>query len=144
MKDLRVIRRILKDTKADRIWVAFVLFVLVSGLIVWLAEPDIATYGDALWYCYAVITTVGFGDVVAVTAVVRVISVLLSAFAVLVIAIITGVIVNYYNQIVSLRQKETFVAFMDRLEHLTELSTEELAEMSEQVKSFRASSGRQR
>ena len=94
------------------------------------------SYGDALWYCYAVVTTIGFGDVVAQSFLSRVLSVLLSVSAALVIALITGVVVNYYNQISALRQKETLAAFVDKLEHLPELPPEELEQISLRVREF--------
>jgi len=37
-------------------------FVVGDALFIWLFDPAIATFGDALWYCCAVISTVGFGD----------------------------------------------------------------------------------
>ena len=35
------------------------------------------SFGDALWYSFAVVTTIGFGDVVATTLVGRIITVIL-------------------------------------------------------------------
>jgi voltage-gated potassium channel len=52
----------------------------------------------------------------------------------MVIAIVTGVIVNYYNQLVSIRQKESLTALIEKLKILPELSKEELAEISDQIK----------
>ena len=133
---IRVLRQVMKRTGADKIWTGFLIQLLVSAGIIWLLEPEIPTYGNALWYCYAVVTTIGFGDVVARHLLSRVLSVLLSVSAALVIALITGVVVNYYNQITQLKQKETISAFLDRLEHLPELSREELLEISQRVKEF--------
>ena len=58
-------------------------------------------------------------------------------YAVLVIAIITGVVVNYYNELVELRKSETISAVLDRLEQLPEMSKEELVELSEKVHKLR-------
>ena len=55
----------------------------------------------------------------------------------MVIAIITGVIVNYFNHISSIRNEETLAAFMDKLEHLPELPPEELEQLSLKVRDFR-------
>ena len=83
------------------------------------------------------ITTVGFGDVVVTSHLSRIISMILSAYAVLVIAIITGVVVNYYNQIMEMRQSETITAVLDRLEQLPEMSKDELEELSGRIKTMR-------
>lgn len=139
MKKLRILGEILRRTHADKIVLGFVAFVFIDALIIWLAEPDITRYGDSLWYCYVALATIGFGDIVAKTLIGRVCTVVLSLYATLVIAIVTGVVVNYYMQIIQLRQKETLTNLMDRLEQLPEMSTEELQEISDKVKHFRKS-----
>jgi len=139
MRILRVLKGILQRTHTDRIFLGFVGFFLVDALVIFLAEPAVEHYGDALWYCYIVIATVGFGDIAAATLVGRVATVLLSLAAILVVALITGVIVNAYSEMIRLQQKETLTHFMDRLERLPELSQAELGELSDQVKTFRKS-----
>lgn len=61
-------------------------------------EPGISSYPDALWYCFAVVTTIGFGDFAAVTPVGRILTVILGLYGIVVVAVITSVIVNYYNE----------------------------------------------
>ena len=136
MRKLRVLARILKRTGAHRIALGFLLFLFICGVVIWIREPGITRLTDALWYCYTVVTTIGFGDVTVTTRLSRILSVLLSVYAVLVIAIVTGVVVNYYNQIVALKQKQTLSAFVDKLEHLPELSTEELEDLSDRVRKY--------
>ncbi len=131
------LKNIMKNTHTDRIVLGYLLFVFVSALLIMITEPKIDNYGDALWYCYAVISTAGFGDVVVTGVLPKIISVLVTIYSIFIIAIVTGVVVNYYNQLISVRNKETLNAFMDRLEHLPELSDEELAELSERVMLFR-------
>ena len=136
MKRLRVLRNILVRTKTDKILIAYVVFVLLSALLIVLVDPAITSYADALWYCYAVISTAGFGDVVATTFVSKILSLLVTMFSTIVIAIVTGVVVNFYTQIIEMQQKETITAFMDKLEHLENMSKEELKEISAKVKKF--------
>lgn len=137
MRKLKILGRIMKETRADRILSGFVIFYVGCAVIIWLWEPGIKSLGDALWYCYAVITTIGFGDIIVTTHIARIISVVLSIYAVLVIAIVTGVIVNYFTQIVQLRQKDTLVSVLDKLEHLPEMSERELEELSKQIHDMR-------
>ena len=137
MRKLKILGRIMKETRADRILSGFVIFYVGCAVIIWLWEPGIKSLGDALWYCYAVITTIGFGDIIVTTHIARIISVVLSIYAVLVIAIVTGVIVNYFTQIVQLRQKETLASVLDKLERLPEMSERELEELSKQIHDMR-------
>ncbi|MBQ2971664.1 MAG: two pore domain potassium channel family protein [Ruminococcus sp.] len=136
MKKLRVLRNILVRTKTNQILLTYIVFVLLSALLILLLDPAVTRYGDALWYCYAVISTAGFGDVVVTTLFSKIISVLVTAYSTIVIAIVTGVVVNFYTEITELSRKETLTAFMDKLEHLDTMSKEELREISSQVKKF--------
>ena len=137
MKKLRILWGILRHTHADRILLGFVLFLLADAAIIQIVEPDINRYGDALWYCYAVISTAGFGDIVAVTFIGKACSVLLTIYTLFVVAIVTGVVVNFYTQLVELQRKETLAAFMDKLERLPELSKDELETISRNIKRYR-------
>ena len=134
---LRTIWNIMKHTHTDKVLLTYLVFVFVDAALIWVFQPTLKTYREALWYCYAVISTAGFGDVVVTTFIPKLLSVLLTAYSLLVIAIITGVIANYYMQVLQARDKETLVHFMDRVEQLPELSKEELAELAEKVKTFR-------
>ncbi len=135
--NLRTLRNILRHTKADRVLLVYIVFVFAAALLIWIFEPTITTYRGALWYCYAVISTAGFGDVVVTTLIPKILSVIITAYSLLVIAIVTGVVVNYYNQVIAIKDKETMIAFLDQVERLPELSKEELKTLSDQVKQFR-------
>ena len=137
LKNLRILRGILRDTGVTKIMVIFLAFVVACAFVVWLCEPGIRTFADGLWYCYAVVTTVGFGDIIVQTPVAKILSVILSVYAVIVIAILTGVIVNFFMKISRLKNKWSLDAVADKLEHLPELSKEELEELSQKVKEFR-------
>ena len=134
---LKLLGNILRHTGADRVLLSFTGFVFVDAALIWLFEPTIKTYGGALWYCYAVISTAGFGDVVVTSLIAKILSVVLTIYALLALAILTGVVVNFYNQVIEIRDKETIRSFMDQMERLPELAQEELETLSGQVKRFR-------
>lgn len=136
MKRLKVLKKVLHYTKADKILWSYLGFVLAIAAVIMLADPTINSYGDSLWYCCATISTAGFGDLVATTAISRIATVLLMIVSVLVLAVVTGVIVNYYNQLISIKQNDTVAAFVHKLEKLPELSKEELQEMADKVAKF--------
>ena len=126
MKKLKLLWMILKRTKATQILSGYIVFLFVSAAIIQLVELDINHYGDALWYCYAVLSTAGFGDIVAITFIGKLVSVLVTIYT-----------INYYGQIVEMQRRETAVMFLDKLERLPELSKEELEDISKRVKKFR-------
>ena len=129
MKKLKLLWMILKRTKATQILSGYIVFLFVSAAIIQLVEPDINRYGDALWYCYAVLSTAGFGDIVAITFIGKLVSVLVTIYTIFVVAIVTGV--------VEMQRRETAMMFLDKLERLPELSKEELEDISKRVKKFR-------
>ena len=137
MKKLRILRSVLKKTKADKIILSFVIFLFISAFIILLVEPDITRYGDALWYCYAVFSTIGFGDIVATTLVGRIISALITVYALFQVAVVTGVVVSFYNGCVEAQFKESKEAFLDKLQRLDELSKEELEEIAKKARKWK-------
>lgn len=136
MEKLQILKNVLVRTRADKIITTYLLFVLLSAIVIRVIEPGISNLPKALWYCYSVISTAGFGDVVVTTFIGKLISVLLTVYSLLVIALVTGVIVNYYNQLIQIRQKETLAAFTDKLQRLPELSEDELKEISQNVRQY--------
>lgn len=137
MKKLRILSTVLKKTKADKIVLGFVIFLFVCAFIIMLAEPDITRYGDALWYCYAVFSTIGFGDIVATAFVTKVLSVLITVYALFAVAVVTGVVVSFYNSCVEQQFKDSKTAFLDKLQRLPELSKEELESIAEKAKKWK-------
>lgn len=136
MRRLKRCYNVLKHTGTLRMFTSFLVFYCISSVILWLVEPNIATLGDGFWYSYVAATTIGFGDMYAVTRIGRLITVLVSIYCIIVTAMIPGVVVSYYMEYLKIREKETVSLFFEKLEHLPELSPDELVELSERVKNF--------
>ena len=125
-----------KTAGADKIIGGYLIWFFASAIPVWLIEPNIKSYGDSLWFCFASATSIGYGDYVAVTIVGRIITVILTVYSIAVIAIFTAVITSFFTDISRFRASESSRKFLDDLEHLPELSKEELEELSKRVKDF--------
>ncbi len=137
MKKLRILKQILVHTRAYKMLLSFVGFILIDALIIFLFDPAFSSYGDSLWYCYAVITTIGFGDLVVTTFIGKCCTVVLSGYAIIVLGIVTGIIVNFYTEILRLQQEDSLSSFLHKAEHLSELSKEELDELSRNISRFK-------
>ena len=133
-EQLRTLKRIIKYTKTDKFIIALLVYIAGAALAIWIVEPGIETYGDSLWYCYATCTTIGFGDVVVTTTVARILSVGLSILAMVTLALITGVVVNYYMEIMRIRNQKNFSGYLEQLDHIDDLSREELLELLKRLK----------
>lgn len=134
MRKIKIMWRILKTTGIDKIIIGFLIFVFVAALILQIVEPGISTYFDGIWYSFITLTTVGYGDIAAVTVIGKIISMLLAVSGVIVVALIPGTLVNFYQEITKLKAKDSMATFLDKLERLPELSKEELEEIAENVK----------
>lgn len=141
MRRLRLARYILRETGADVILLSFAAFMLICALLFWLCDPGIENLGAGIWYCFTVVSTIGFGDVVVKTNLSRILSMILSIYGVVVMAIFTGVIVNYFNQVVQQRQNRERNEIFDQFERLPELSREEVKKLSARVQKWRRSMG---
>jgi len=130
---LRLLFLVLRRSGVERIILIFLVVYAILSLIVWLAEPGIATYLDALWFLWAVTTTVGLGDVTAVTLIGRIATIIDSIMGMIVVALFTGVVVDYFNECRNAQLDESLVEFLDKMEHLDELDKAELSRISRRV-----------
>lgn len=132
--------RLLKDAfrtaGADKIISGYFLWFFISAVPIWLWEPNINTYQDSLWFCFASATTIGYGDVSAVTLLGRIITVFLSIYSIGVVAIFTAVVASFFTDIARLKASDSAREFSDDLEHLSELSKEELEQLSQRIKEY--------
>ena len=95
---LDVLRDVVKKTYATEIIFGLVLLILSFSWVLVYMDPNFSSYTDALWYCFAVVTTIGFGDMTAASTVGRILSVVLGMYGIIVVALVTSVIVNFYGE----------------------------------------------
>lgn len=137
MGRLKLLWKIIKNTHLDRIIFIFFILFIATALVIWIWDPAVDSFRESLWYCFVSSTTIGFGDVVAESFVGRLMTVFLTICEILIVAFIPAVAVSYYTEITKIQEKESVMAFMDKLENLDQLSKEELAEISKKVKEKR-------
>ena len=94
-----ILLKIVRKTYAVEILLGLVLLIIAFSLVLMMVEPNINSFGDALWYCYMLVTTIGFGDFTALSVVGRILSVVLGIYGIIVVAIVTSIIVNFYNEV---------------------------------------------
>ena len=130
----RAIGPVIKAAGLVRWTIVFAVLFIVSAIVVVFAEPAISTFRDAAWLMFQIVTTIGLGDLTCVSFLGRLFSVILSVYSVLYLALITGAIVSYCTERMRNRRDESVAHFLDQLEHLPELSNDELVEISNKVK----------
>ncbi len=96
---LKGLLKIIRETYIFEILYGLIILMITFSFYFYLMEPGVTSFGDGLWYSFAIITTIGFGDVVVTGVVGRILSVILGIYGIIVVASITSVIVNYYNEV---------------------------------------------
>lgn len=134
---LMMLWKTIRSISADALLIAYLIFLAACCGFFCLLEPEtFPQYGNAVWYCFQIITTVGFGDIVPVGFACRTISIVVGISALFIVALVTGVVVSFFNEKMRARRSESFIAFGHQMDHLTELSSDDLAELQAQYKRF--------
>ena len=115
----------------------FLLLFLICSITVDICEPGVKDLADAMWFLFTVFTTIGLGDFTCATIGGRIATVVFSIYSLFFVALVTGAVVTFCGERMSHRRDGSVAAFLDKLEHLPELSHEELVELSERIKKFR-------
>ena len=96
---LKGIVKIIKKTYAFEVLYGLVVLIIAFSFYFSITEDGIKTYMDGLWYSFAVVTTIGFGDFTVTGVIGRILSMILGFYGIVVVAVITSIIVNYYNEV---------------------------------------------
>ncbi len=96
---ISILKRIIRKTFAIEILFGMLLLIVSISIVLPDFEPGIDSFSDAMWYCFAIVTTIGFGDFTSVTGLGRLLSVILGIYGIIVVSLITSIIVNFYSEV---------------------------------------------
>lgn len=94
----KVLFKVIVSTYSLEVLFGLLVMIVCFSLVFIAIEPNMPTFAEALWYCFAVVTTIGFGDITAVTPIGRILTVVLGIYGLVVVAVITSIVVNFYNE----------------------------------------------
>ena len=95
---LATLGKIIFRTYALEILFGLLTLIVAASLILMYEEPTMSYFPNAMWYCFTVVTTIGFGDFAATTLIGRLVTVILGIYGIIVVAVITSIVVNFYNE----------------------------------------------
>lgn len=108
-ENVKILMNIMVKTHTIDIFVCLIASMVAYSFILPRCETSINDFWDGMWYSFTVITTIGFGDKVAVSRLGRILTVVLGVYGIVVVAILTSVIVNFYNEISTKEKSEKLV-----------------------------------
>ena len=123
-RKINVVTNIIKKSLAREIILGLLILVILCSVYFTLVEQNIKSYVDALWYSFAVITTIGFGDVYVTTTLGRILSVVLGISGIAVVAVFTSFIVNFYNEMNKKREDKIIKKLSEQEKELEKLEAE--------------------
>ncbi len=121
---LNVVSRIIKKSMVYEIILALLILVILCSIYFTIVEPSMTSYVDSLWYSFAVITTIGFGDVTVSTTLGRILSVILGISGIVVVALFTSIIVNFYNEMNKKRDEAEIRRVLKKIDELERIEKE--------------------
>ena len=95
---LRGLLRIMKKTYAFEMLYGLFVLIIASAIYFNIMEESVTSFGDGLWYSFMIVTTIGLGDLTVTSITARILSVFLGIYGLIVVAVITSIIVNFYNE----------------------------------------------
>lgn len=113
-----VLRQALRETRFGQFTLVFLVAFFACSVIAWLTGDSGETFFDGIWFSFQVVSTIGFGDVLTNSVGARIIAIILNIISIFYLAIITGVVVNFFNQSIRAQQRNTLENYIARLEYL--------------------------
>lgn len=94
-KSIRIIKSVFRKQRKPLIAVGLlaVIYILISALVVFNVEPDaFQNFFEAIYWATVSLTTMGYGDIVPVTTIGRLVTIVSSIFGIAIIAMPSGII----------------------------------------------------
>lgn len=102
-----ILKKIIRKTYASEILLGLLLLIFAFSILLTIVDEGIGGFENALWFCFATVTTIGYGDVAVASPLGRILGVILGIYGIVVVALITSIIVNFYNETKSEKTDDT-------------------------------------
>lgn len=90
------LRGIIQTNGLGYVLLATTTLIVLGGIGVWIAEPEIGSIGDGIWWGVVTTTTIGYGDIAPKTIAGRLIAVVLMIVGIGTIGMLTGSIATFF------------------------------------------------
>ena len=138
---INLIERVFNSRRLRTILGVLIICIISFGYIFYLAEPQIKTFGDGIWWALVTITTVGYGDITPLTTLGRLVAGTLMFVGLGLIATVTAIvsakfIANYVDHHTNddvLEKLEEVEAEIGKIEEIESSVVGKLKELEEEI-----------
>ena len=121
---VNVVSNIIKKSLVYEILLSLCILIILCSIYFTIVEPLMTSYVDSLWYSFCLITTIGLGDLSVTTTLGRILSVLLGVSGIVVVALFTSLIVNFYNEMNKKREQKEMNKILSKVEEIEKIEEE--------------------
>ncbi len=140
-----LIERVFNSRRLRTIIAVLTLAIVAFGYIFYIAEPDIKTFGDGIWWALVTVTTVGYGDITPGTTLGRFVAGTLMFFGLGLIATVTAIVsakfvqnyVDHHTNDDVLEKLEELESEIEKLKSLEEDELEKLDELDSEIQDIK-------
>ena len=133
---INLIERVFNSRRLRTILGVLIICIISFGYIFYLAEPQIKTFGDGIWWALVTITTVGYGDITPLTTLGRLVAGTLMFVGLGLIATVTAIvsakfIANYVDHHTNDDVLEKLEELEDEIEKIEEIESNVIGKLKE-------------
>ena len=133
---INLIERVFNSRRLRTILGVLLICIISFGYIFYLAEPQIKTFGDGIWWALVTITTVGYGDITPLTTLGRLVAGTLMFVGLGLIATVTAIvsakfIANYVDHHTNDDVLEKLEELEDEIEKIEEIESNVVGKLKE-------------
>ena len=133
---INLIERVFNSRRLRTILGVLIFCIISFGYIFYLAEPQIKTFGDGIWWALVTITTVGYGDITPLTTLGRLVAGTLMFVGLGLIATVTAIvsakfIANYVDHHTNDDVLEKLEELEEEIEKIEEIESNVIGKLKE-------------
>ena len=133
---INLIERVFNSRRLRTILGVLIICIISFGYVFYLAEPQIKTIEDGIWWALVTITTVGYGDIAPLTTLGRLVAGTLMFVGLGLIATVTAIvsakfIANYVDHHTNDDVLEKLEELEDEIEKIEEIETNVVGKLKE-------------
>jgi voltage-gated potassium channel len=134
MKNLDLFGIIMRQTRSWKIVLHFLIAFLILTFVIWRLDPKIPTWGDAMWFGFTVVTTIGFGDYTVAEVPARIVTALLGIYGVFITGFVCGTGAAWFYEKIKKPESESVARMIWQLENLDRLDADALAQVEKRAR----------